>query len=173
MIKFILTITILIFFSEYVLSQEATNPTKGEIFISSVNLYYEVLGSGLTNSANLEVRFGKKEKGFGVRAGFGYFYLEDASYSTIPFAINFVVDTDRNKLELGLGATLYYFSSDEFIFDAQEHQTYSFTIMYRFQPEKSGVIIRAGFTPMLGVINGSTAFIPYIPGFSIGYKFEK
>ena len=152
-------------------SQDQTASTKGKIFVSSVNLYYEVLGSGITNSANLEVRFGKKETGFGVRAGFGYFYVDNASYSTIPFALNFVAGKDRNKIELGIGATLYYFSSDEFIFDAQDNQTYSFIIMYRYEPEKSGVLIRAGFTPMLGKINGGIAFLPYIPGISIGYKF--
>lgn len=135
-----------------------------------MSLYYEVIGSGITNSANIEVRFGKKQNGFGLRAGFGFFSLDNNSYLSVPFAANFILGKDRSKLELGAGVTLYSFDQ-QFIFDRENHETYSFIIMYRYQPEKSGVVIRAGFTPMIGTVNNSTAFLPYIPGFSIGYKF--
>jgi hypothetical protein len=135
--------------------------------------YAELGGPGLA-SANFDIRFAKKEDGFGGRIGIGGFSLGD-SYDghvgiiTIPVGLNYLLGKDRkNYFEIGVGFTYVGATSrDEFESDNFSSSFGNLTLGYRLAPEKGGFFFKAEVTPVFG--NGF--FIPYYGGFGFGYKF--
>lgn len=136
-------------------------------------VYAQIGGPGLA-SANFDMRFSKKEDGFGGRVGVGGFSLADgygtrASIFTIPVGVNYLLGKDgKNYFELGAGFTYIGGSSkDDFSSDNFSSSFGNLTIGYRLAPAKGGFLFKAEITPVFG--NGF--FIPYYGGIGFGYKF--
>ena len=163
-----LTLTVL-FFSLYLISTaqvvEEEEPPAKPATPNASQLYVELLGPGILYSINYDTRFGKKEKGFGMRAGLGITYDQGDGAFMIPVGLNYLTGHGGNYFEMGGGATLV-------TGDLLEGQgVYGFlSLGYRRQAyKKKGVTWRAAFTPLFFFEDGFT-LIPWA-GFSVGYRF--
>ena len=134
---------------------------------SAKAVYAEIGGPGFA-SINYDMRFAKKEDGFGFRAGIGGFTIDNSSIMFFPMALNYITSKDqKNYFELGLGLTPVSISNGS---SSSSHFSTTFghmNIGYRLQPKAGGFLFRAGITPIFG--NGF--FFPYYAGLSFGYKF--
>jgi len=135
--------------------------------------YVEIGGPGLA-SANFDMRFAKKEDGFGGRVGIGGFSLSDygggrSSILLVPVGINYLLGKDRkNYFEIGVGFTYVNATErDQFSSDNFSASFGNLTFGYRMAPAKGGFFFKAEITPVFG--NGF--FIPYYGGVGFGYKF--
>ena len=136
------------------------------------SVYFELGGAGLA-TVNYDMRFQKKNDGFGFKAGIGGFKVDDVSSLFIPIGLNYLIGKDeRNYFEVGLGIT--FVSEKEIYYNngVQTNERFSSTFGhaffgYRLQPKDGGFLFRAGLTPLFN----SDGFIPYWAGVSFGYKF--
>jgi len=143
-------------------------------------IFFEALGSGLLYSINYQRMLSSLPLGLRAGASFITYKVSKAEGSgnlllaTLPLMVTYYVGPPRHKLELGLGATVIYFSASS---DATGTKfegpgvglgiAASGVIGYRYVPDKHGVTFGAGFTPMLRSPKG---FLPW-GGASVGYAF--
>jgi hypothetical protein len=135
--------------------------------------YAEIGGPGLA-SANFDIRFAKKEDGFGGRVGIGGFSIGDGagehlSIITVPVGLNYLIGKDKkNYFEVGVGFTYVGAKSkDQFASDNFHSSFGNITLGYRLAPERGGFFFKAEITPVFG----DGFFIPYFAGIGFGYKF--
>ncbi len=105
--KTILAMICMIFLCNFIgLSQDNKNEQQNK---RAQCVFGEIGGNGLFISANYDVRFGKKQNGFGVRAGLGYIAdpFGDADGITIPLGLNYLAGNRGHYLEVGIGATVF------------------------------------------------------------------
>ena len=132
------------------------------------SVYGEIGGNGLLFSANYDFRFQKSDKGFGMRAGLGFFGGSGGGLLTVPVGLNYLIGKAPSYLELGLGYTYASFtSSDDFIEGSGSLLVPS--IGYRFQPSKKGFTGRVILSPLIGLGEGGGWVM--FGGISAGYKF--
>lgn len=136
------------------------------------SLYFELGGAGLA-TVNYDMRFQKKNDGFGFKVGFGGFKIAESNALLVPVGINYLIGKDnRNYFEVGLGLTIVtvnerYYNNGETTRDRFSSTFGHAFFGYRLQPKDGGFLFRAGLTP---VFDGYS-FIPYWAGVSFGYKF--
>ena len=135
---------------------------------SATVIYGELGGPGIA-SFNVDMRFAKKEDGFGFRAGVGGFSIEENSgILVVPLGINFIVGKDgKNYFETGAGVS---FLSDNN--ESNNNQIFGatfghLTIGYRRQRKEGGFFFKAAVTPVFGTFG----FFPFYGGVGFGYKF--
>jgi hypothetical protein len=127
-------------------------------------VYFELLGNGLLYSINYDHRFTDV---ISVRAG-----MMVMGVVASPVTVNALLGGGSHRLELGAGALLLS-APGELAEETEDEEledlravTATATVGYRFQPERGGLVFRAGFTPIL--VNG--AGLPWF-GMSVGYAF--
>lgn len=134
-----------------------------------ISIYGEVLGIGVYNSVNLDVRIFKRRKGdgLGVRMGIGQF---GAWY--FPLQLNYLIGGPKGYLELASGAT---FATSNFDLGdgtyGSANWSVSSSIAFRFQPINKGFFLRvaADLFYELNVDRGDR--IQPTGGLGIGYSF--
>jgi len=137
------------------------------------NISIELGGASTFLGINYDQRFKGNDK-WGFRVGFGFYYEKEDSeifnyhskFSgyTVPLELNYLIGKKKNKLELGLGANIGYYTgklqanSDLFYdYGTVPSQTIRFEggdwgyfcfldIAYRWQPVK-GFTMRTGLSP--------------------------
>lgn len=125
-------------------------------------VYLEAGGNGLLYTINYDHRFTDVVS---VRAGMMVLGVVAA-----PVTVNALLGGGSHRLELGAGALLL--SAPGHLADQTDGAadlravTATATVGYRFQPERGGMVVRAGFTPIL--VHG--AGLPWF-GVSVGYAF--
>lgn len=140
-------------------------------------VFVELGGPGFI-SANYDVRFGETRNAWGMRAGMGYFAVEDESFFTLPVQINYLLGKEGHYFEMGGGASLVQLGYTEYYYNGWGGTTSTekksetqfmgtLTFGYRKQPVDGGFNFRAGLSPIFR--EGS--FIPYLPYISFGYSF--
>ena len=141
---------------------ETTKPASG----NASQIHVELGGPGVIYSINYDGRLSKKDKGIGVRIGFGAAAASGSSYFALPVGLNYLAGGGGNYFEVGAGAT--FISGQELDIGDSEHGTFGWlSLGYRRQAyRKKGITWRLAFTPIFG----SGYFIPYAGG-SIGYRF--
>ncbi|MCF8368825.1 MAG: hypothetical protein K9G76_07255 [Bacteroidales bacterium] len=137
--------------------------------------YIEALGTGGYGSINYEGIWPVvKNLKIAGRAGMGIYHLTDFSLSfnpdvNIPLSINGLYG-NTNNLELGFGQTLSNtvkagFSNGKPTREFNIHA--NFTIGYRYQKEKGGLIFRICYSPIIEFYK----YYRHWGGISIGYGF--
>lgn len=136
-------------------------------------VYVELGGPGFI-SANYDFRFNETRNAWGMRAGMGYFSIEDESMFTVPVQVNYLLGKEGNYFEIGGGASYVSvkYHDSYFIEPGTDREQTSrvmgtMTFGYRKQPVDGGFNFRAGLSPI--IMEGS--FIPYLPYVSFGYSF--
>ncbi len=133
------------------------------------SVFLEIFGNGIGFSANYDMRFAKKENGFGFRAGIGIYpeTFVNSSFITLPIGINHLAGKAPHHLETGLGVTfipggIEAFGEDEI---AVNGIMFVPSIGYRYARKTRGFQGRIFFSPWIG-----EDFVA-VGGFSLGYKF--
>jgi hypothetical protein len=150
-------------------------------------IFFEAAGPGALYSINYDVRFNKRQNGFGIRAGISYFPNENEHLITVPVIVNYLAGKKGHYLELGAGLTFFHIYSRDNIFfynDNNEFNPYpvgyqyelqgetgaigSLTAGYRYQPLKGGFTFRIGGGP---IVTTKKQFLLW-PYASFGYSFK-
>lgn len=140
-------------------------------------IFVELGGPGFI-SANYDFRFNETRNAWGMRAGMGYFAIEDESFFTIPVQVNYLLGRDGNYFEMGAGASFLHETYTQYNYDSWGNTSNTqkisdsqlmgtLTFGYRKQPIDGGFNFRAGLSPVFWEGN----FIPYLPYISFGYSF--
>ncbi|TDH29101.1 hypothetical protein EXU57_03275 [Segetibacter sp. 3557_3] len=133
-------------------------------------VYAELGGPGLA-SINYDMRFAKREDGFGFRAGVGGFSIDNTSILLVPLGVNYIVSKDkRNYFETGAGVTFVSANENDPFYsdDSRFRGTFGhLNIGYRLQPADGGFFFRAAVNPIFG----NNGFFPFYGGIAFGYKF--
>ncbi len=136
------------------------------------SIYFELGGAGLA-TVNYDMRFQKKNDGFGFKVGIGGFKVDEENALFVPLGVNYLIGKDeRNYFELGLGVTIVTIKEIVYNNGTTTNDRFSSTFGhaffgYRLQPKDGGFLFRAGLTPIFN----RDGFIPYWAGVSFGYKF--
>ena len=134
--------------------------------------YAEIGGPGLA-SANFDIRFAKREDGFGGRVGIGGFSIGNSGdrvgIVTVPVGLNYLIGKDhKNYFEIGAGFTYVGAKATSNSTSENFHSSFgNLTLGYRLAPERGGFFFKAEITPVFG----DGFFIPYFAGIGFGYKF--
>lgn len=148
------------------LSKAHLNPTSDRFKVVTDRapqaVFLELGGPAVILSLNYDRRFEKRTDGFGFRAGFSTFKVEDLGIGIFTFGVNHLAGNNKKGrfLETGINyslATARNATSAGFV---------SFTVGYRSQPVQGGFCFRGGLTPFF--IENSLIAWPYL-GF--GYNF--
>lgn len=167
----ILFLTIIIFstnsYSQYnTIASKVDTPAKST---RAQVVYGEFLGSGLIFSTHYDFRFGKRQNGFGMRAGLGFFGGSNSGILTVPVGINHLAGNGPHYFESGLGFTLASFTgSTDFLDGGGSFLVPS--VGYRYQPLAKGFVARVYVSPLVLVNEGGGWF--FWGGFSLGYKIR-
>jgi hypothetical protein len=158
----------------------AEPPTAPAEHVPPNAIFFEALGSGLLYSINYQRMLADIPLGLRVGASFITYKVSSAEGSgnlllaTLPLMVSYYVGPPRHKLELGLGATVIYFSASSDSTGTKFEGpgvglgiAASGVIGYRYMPDTRGVTFGAGFTPLLRSPKG---FLPW-GGASVGYAF--
>jgi hypothetical protein len=141
------------------------------IFAQTRSVFLEFGGNGCGFSANFDSRFGKKENGFGYRAGIGFLprfgkVAEDVVSLPVDFAIpigiNHLAGKGPHYFESGLGLT--FISGSEF--GSGSELVFIPSIGYRYAKIGKGFQGRIAVTPFIGSVG-----ITFYLGASVGFKF--
>lgn len=151
------------------------------------SIYFEAGGSSASYSVDYDFRFNKRQNGFGMRVGAGYFYNGYDKFINVPIILNYLHGTKGHYLELGAGVTFFNNNSVEdifFISDNSESNPHpadyeprlhnqtgiisSLSVGYRYQPLKGGFSFRVGGGP----VATSKKQYPFWPYMSFGYSFK-
>lgn len=187
----------------FLFSQETEMPKKNKHTV-----YAEVFGQGFSGSLNYDLLFNSDKKWkrsftIGIIATPRAFQFGNGAYLGLPVSYNWLYGKKRNFLELGIGLTTQMGQQLVLMInDPNYHQPDGFSVIYtyltpkigyRFQPENSGLFLRATLTPHLALVStefdfrngklitGNTFFkdfmdtgIPAFPwvGASVGYTFK-
>lgn len=154
------------------------NPNTYEPGRRSQNVYFEILGPGITYSFNYDTRFQNTLNGLGGRVGISYVSVDNVSMLTVPIGVNYLLGKKGNYFEMGAGATFVHANAKDeqegdtdgvFFLDGGSASNVlgNLTFGYRRQPVDGGFSFRAGFSPVFG----SGDFIPYWPYIGFGYSF--
>lgn len=145
---------------------EEEEPPAKPATVNAKQLYVELFGPGILYSINYDTRFGKKEKGLGMRAGFGATFAGGEGALVVPVGLNYLVGRQGNYFEMGGGASVV---TGEDVLEGAG--VYGFlSLGYRRQAyKKKGVTWRAAFTPLF-FFEGGFSLIPWA-GISVGYRF--
>lgn len=125
-------------------------------------VYFEAGGNGLLYTLNYDHRFTDV---ISVRAG-----MMVMGVVASPVTVNALLGGGSHRLELGAGALLL--SAPGHLADPVDGEEdlravkATATVGYRYQPRRGGMVVRAGFTPVL--VDG--AGLPWF-GLSVGYAF--
>ncbi len=168
-INLIYIIILLLFINYEAKSQIDTNQTSQNV------LYIEGVGIGGYGSLNYErIIPVKANLRIGLRIGISTYNITD--YTTkfnpdiiIPIAINGLYG-NNHKIEFGLGQTISNIVQANHSNWKPERVTNlhaNFTIGYRYQKDKGGVIFRCSYTPIIEFYE----FYRHWGGISIGYDF--
>ena len=168
-IEFIYIIILLLFINGVAISQTDTNQVSWNI------IYIEAFGIGGYGSLNYERIIPVKAKlRIGLRIGVSTYNIKD--YTTefnpdiiIPIAINGIYGNDH-KVEFGFGQTIsnmVQVSHSNWEPERETHIHANFTIGYRYQKDKGGVVIRCSYTPIIELYK----YYRHWGGISIGYAF--
>ena len=136
------------------------------------SVYFELGGAGLA-TVNYDMRFQKKNDGFGFKVGIGGYKVDQENALFIPLGVNYLIGKDeRNYFEIGLGLTIVSIKETIYNNGATSSDNFSSSFGhaffgYRLQPKNGGFLFRAGLTPVFN----RDGFIPYWAGVSFGYKF--
>jgi glycine cleavage system aminomethyltransferase T len=131
-------------------------------------VFGELGGNGLMFSANYDIRFAKKQNGFGGRAGLGFVTsIFFGSGLTVPVGINYLAGKRGHYLEAGLGATIITLEGFTLFGEDINASSVAFvpSLGYRYQPLQNGFTGRIFVSPFIS--EGST----FWAGISAGYKF--
>lgn len=173
------------------LSQASTSEAVQTTGKRPMAVYAEIYGlSRSLVGFNFDTRLSKRPDGWGVRAGLSYIHLDGVTIATLPLGVNYLLGKRGKYLELGVGATPIYLSSESTpwgnynIFDKPQDQnkdarkkSSGFTVLggltfgYRRQPVNGGFYFGAGLSPMFALLGGDVSFMPFIPYLSFGYSF--
>lgn len=148
---------------------------------SRARTFFVELGGPGFISANYDFRFKDTRNAWGVRAGLGYFSIDDESQFTVPVQINYLLGKGGNYFEIGGGATyvrhktpMYFYDFVDGYYENERWETRhrnevmgTLAFGYRRQPVDGGFNFRAGISPIL--YKGD--FVPYLPYVSFGYSF--
>jgi hypothetical protein len=127
-----------------------------------------LLGPGVFYSINYDTRFGKKEKGLGMRVGMGAVFSNGSGIISLPVGLNYLAGRNGNYLELGGGLT-YLTAASNGITNGGGALGFA-TFGYRRQTYKQkNITWRIAFDPLLSNMDGFS-LIPFF-GFSLGYRF--
>lgn len=132
-------------------------------------VYGELLGSGLIFSAHYDFRFAKKQNGWGMRAGLGFFGGSGGGILTVPVGVNHLAGKGPHYFESGLGFTLASFTGDTDFLDESGSLLFP-SVGYRYQPLGKGLVARVYLGPLVGITEGAGWF--FWGGFSLGYKLN-
>jgi hypothetical protein len=129
-------------------------------------IYAEFFGWGGEGSVNFEKLIGER---VGIRAGVGFTGLVFAKGLAVPFGVSYLLGSDRNFLELGVGGSYIDFDeadSDKAFYNVKEDQVVvTGSIGYRFIGHY-GFSYRLAFTPAIT----KDGFEP-MGGAAFGYSF--
>jgi hypothetical protein len=137
------------------------------------SIYVELLGPGITLSANYDTRFTNHRDGIGGRVGVGY-YSSGGSIFSLPVQVNYLLGKNGKYFEVGGGAT-YVSTANGYTDDIISSNYYNsgsstvfgtLTFGYRSQPIDGGFNFRANIGPIFNSHN----FVPFF-GISFGYTF--
>ena len=137
-------------------------------------IYAEAIGISGWGSINYERKlFIKSNQQFQGRIGLSTLNLRDFTNKLnpdliVPFALNWLYGKNHN-IEIGVGQTISNTVSANSTGDTERGFMLSanFNIGYRYQKPTGGLIIRAGYTPIIEFYNN---FLHW-GGVSIGYAF--
>ncbi|RYC70643.1 hypothetical protein [Spirosoma sordidisoli] len=136
-------------------------------------VYLEILGSGALYSINYERLLLQKEKqAYGLRVGTSYFGERPATIALIGELLMLTGKGDHHG-DFGLGLTGASGRNNELGLSSFERKTSLFAVPrlgYRYQKLTGGIMLRAGFTPLIRLIGNSRIFSPSL-GLSIGHSF--
>jgi hypothetical protein len=159
-LAFFLTIT---GFAQQQQEEEPVSPAT----VNAQQVYAELLGPGLFYTLNYDTRFGKKEKGLGMRVGIGAVFTGGEGVVSLPIGLNYLAGRNGNYLEVGGG--LSYLTASSGIIDNGGVLGFA-TFGYRRQPYKQkNVTWRIAFDPLIDFSSGFS-LLPWV-GFSLGYRF--
>lgn len=130
-------------------------------------VYVELLGrTPQLYSVNYDCWFFAGHGGPGASVGVGYIDMFGVAMAMIPVSAYYLVGGGNHHLELGAGATAL---GNRLTSGAVWYLTGTATLGYRYQ-SASGLMLRAGFTPIIAVSRGRLLFAPG-GGVSLGYAF--
>lgn len=188
-----LTITLVLITTQAVFGQEKT--TKDVLERNTI--YAEAFGQGFCYSINYD-RLIETEKRFMHSATVGVVFVPqsmqfgDGTYVGMPFSYNWLLGKKSHHVEFGIGLTALFVNPNSHT--VSDFYTYlTPKLGYRFQRPNGGVFFRVTATPMIDLLNVSTAkmgkeksrnfnsfnnvvglgyaLFPW-PGLSIGYTFQ-
>lgn len=134
---------------------------------ATMAVYGEFLGSGLTFSANFDMRF-KGYKGLGFRIGAGYAGVGGDGIISFPIGINTLLGQGPHHFEVGASATLVTETYSGF--DAGESTWFFHPYFgYRYSKPSNSFNGRIYVGP---IIAGGFSFFPY-GGISVGYTLGR
>lgn len=152
-------------------------------------VYAELGGAGVNLlGLNFDTRLSKRPDGLGVRAGVSFFAFSDATLTTIPIGLNYLLGKRGKYFDVGLGVTAafgsyrshysHYDNSNGMFLEESKKEiwkasrvTGTMTIGYRKQPIDGGFMFGVGVTPIFGSFDGKFYFWPYLPYVTLGYSF--
>lgn len=148
------------------------------------NIYGEFLGSSLLFGVNYDMRLNKgRMDGIGFRAGIGGFSLSGtdqdvsarAGVVTMPLEFNHLIGKRSSSFVSGVGILPAYASArvespeTSLSFNGVDIIGGFFTLGYRYQPKKTGVMFQVNWNPM--ILQGSGLNAGWIGlGLGVGFK---
>jgi hypothetical protein len=146
--------------------------------------FFELLGPGAMYSVNYDVRFKKRQDGWGGRLGISYYADGGDHLFTVPLVVNYLAGKRGKYFEVGAGITYYNVNTNDVFFNNDFYDAYdsggyytrkrnhngvlgTLNFGYRYQPVDGGFSFRAGVSPVIT----SEQFLPYWPYVSFGYAF--
>jgi hypothetical protein len=129
-------------------------------------VYAELGGPGLL-SINYDMRFSKRNDGFGFRAGFGGWSIKESKLVLVPIGLNYITSkNNRDYFEAGAGTTIV--NNSYGTGDGPFKSTFGFlSLGYRKQPADGGYFFKASLVPVFG----KGFFWPYYAGVGFGFAF--
>jgi hypothetical protein len=141
--------------------------------------YFELAGNGFMYSVNYDRLLVEKEK-YKISGRIGFTYLpyweaiSEVRGPGLPLEVNFLLGKRSDFLELGLGATYFYFTQPS------DHINYNFLmenlrIGFRHQRKDGGFLFRIALVPISTFpidprFDDDGWIIPYFVGISIGFS---
>ena len=141
--------------------------------------YFEILGNAFLYSVNFDRIVYEKEK-FKIASRIGITYmpywegLTEVKGPGIPLELNFLFGKRSNLLELGLGATYFYFTEPYWDRKKYHFLMENLRFGYRHQKEEGGFLFRIAIVPISTFqidpeFDDDGWIIPYYAGISIGF----
>ncbi len=179
--KFILTFLLLVSGQVSIFSQSMDIPVdSGKIAGKQHAFYIELLGNGFFYSVNYDWIFiDKRNINISGRVGLTYMphweRFTEVRGPGMPLELNFLIGKKSNFIELGLGATYFYFYEpyDKIHFNFLME---TLRLGWRYQRPAGGLMFRVAVVPIATFsidrrFDDEGWIVPYFFGISIGYTF--